>query len=818
MVAVARRLFLCAMLLLVGISHAREVTVDPTQGSPGTNVTVRGTGLEPDILIHIVLYDDDPVASTQTNENGAFTTTFTVPQNAPIGNMLVNVANEAYDRLGKAVFTVVAGSACPSPRVDFSSTSGPIGATSTITGTGWVPGGNVNISLPHGSQALLLMTSITPQVSSTGDWQVDMTVGEGTPLGEYIINFDEVTPDCSLSIQATFIVTPGGGIGEPSQIENPDPRLVSQPIFNRLGGLPPGAYDELNPPPNVEHLVVIIHGWQREGEGYDLKIENKMKSSIETIIDDKRALETEKWYVKVWDWRGQAGPCFFNVDQLELCANIAYANATAQGEALSLEISRYSFKDVHFIAHSAGSNVVQAAIDKLKGHTHPILHTTFLDSYAPSVDKLIYGIGANYAEHYVDKRGDSIPWFSNTNKDLKNTYTFDITELDKTQISFPSNPLDIPSYLAYVHGWPITWYQESIDSQSTGSPFKYGFGLSRENGLDRLPTEFAPPGTCALLSANASCPTSIRHHTPKTISAGTINPLLASLNAQTRQSSSGSVTYDDTGVLLSTGSPAWFEIYETTTNDANFMKFDLEFLSDTGAEGIMTVFIDGQAVYKLDERVVQAGINVEGVWVGDLSPGRHSIGFRLDPFTNVQSIVRISSMQLELLELVEPSVTESDLNEWCVRHGADEARLVNENAYGWYCYTDGAPSPPPINMVALCQDRHGQDYIDFMGDFHNPLSWECFGPVQLLGGINLPQYCMNHGFDYMALSGSTVEDWSCIASDGRSQPIHAYPSNEERELSMAQACREQYNLSVVRARVPNHFDAYSVQCWGAPEN
>jgi len=63
--------------------------------------------LEPDILIHIVLYEEDPVATTQTDGNGAFTTTFTVPQDAPVGDMLVNVANESYSRLGKAVFTVV---------------------------------------------------------------------------------------------------------------------------------------------------------------------------------------------------------------------------------------------------------------------------------------------------------------------------------------------------------------------------------------------------------------------------------------------------------------------------------------------------------------------------------------------------------------------------------------------------------------------------------------------------------------------------------------------------------------------------------------
>src|SRR5438067_4287798 len=286
---------------------------------------------------------------------------------------------------------------------------------------------------------------------------------------------------------ASFAVTskPGGQL--PSQIENPDPRLNSQPIFYPLGGTPPRAYDKLNPPPNAEHLVVIIHGWEPKGLEYDLSVENKMKSSIKKIIAEKRSSEKEKWYVKVWDWRSQAGPCIIDVDLsgLHLCANTAYSNATAQGEALSAEIGKYSFKDVHLIAHSAGSNVVQTAIDKLKGRPHLIFHATFLDAYAPSVDKLIYGIGANYAEHYVDKRG-SIPWFSNTNQDLKNAYTFDVTALDETQFP-PDYAIANPHlYLLYVHGWPTAWYQESIDSQGMESliKFNYGFGLSRENGLD----------------------------------------------------------------------------------------------------------------------------------------------------------------------------------------------------------------------------------------------------------------------------------------------------------------------------------------------
>src|SRR5438067_528045 len=91
-----------------------------------------------------------------------------------------------------------------------------------------------------------------------------------------------------------------------------------------------------------------------------------------------------------------------------------------------------------------------------------------------------------------------------------------------------------------------------------------------------------------------------------------------------------------TGVsaTLKTGSPVWVEAPITTTRTFNLIKFNYEFLSATGSEGIMTVFVDNNPVYKIDERITDPGVNTaRHIPVGDLSPGEHTIGFRLDPFT-----------------------------------------------------------------------------------------------------------------------------------------------------------------------------------------
>jgi hypothetical protein len=269
-------------------------------------------------------------------------------------------------------------------------------------------------------------------------------------------------------------------------------------------------------------------------------------------------------------------------------------------------------------------------------------------------------------------------------------------------------------------------------------------------------------------------------------------------------------------VTLFTGSPVWIEVPISTTQDFNLLQFDYEFLSTAGAQGILTVFVDNQLVYKIDERITDPGLNTtQEILVGNLSPGLHTISFRVDPFTAVQSVARISSIQFGLLKQVEPSVTELDLNERCVMQGADEVRLTNETVYGWVCYKDGVLHSG-INMFSFCQDKYpGQNYADFIGDFYDPLSWECFGPVGLLGGLNLYQYCVDHGFDTVSPPGSTVDDWSCIASDGRHKSIRTDSSSFNGELSMAQACKEQYSLPIVRARIANYFDATSIQCWGS---
>jgi hypothetical protein len=65
----------------------------------------------------------------------------------------------------------------------------------------------------------------------------------------------------------------------------------------------------------------------------------------------------------------------------------------------------------------------------------------------------------------------------------------------------------------------------------------------------------------------------------------------------------------------------------------------------------LSVEVDNQPVSAIDERTAASGTQEENdVWIGNLAPGTHTLSFRLDPFTDVHSIVSISNVQFGLLQ------------------------------------------------------------------------------------------------------------------------------------------------------------------------
>jgi hypothetical protein len=82
-----------------------------------------------------------------------------------------------------------------------------------------------------------------------------------------------------------------------------------------------------------------------------------------------------------------------------------------------------------------------------------------------------------------------------------------------------------------------------------------------------------------------------------------------------------------------------------TTQPINFIKYSADFLSNAGAEGVVTACVNGTAVSTVDERFSDAGFNYRTPMLeADLAPGTHLIAFRLDQFGAVPTSAIVSDI------------------------------------------------------------------------------------------------------------------------------------------------------------------------------
>jgi hypothetical protein len=156
------------------------------------------------------------------------------------------------------------------------------------------------------------------------------------------------------------------------------------------------------------------------------------------------------WEIVVWDWTKDTpknGGIWSLAD-----AHTAYNNARPQGrDLLEPPISKYLYKYIHMIGHSAGARLIHEAASVLtKTQTNkPFIHLTFLDAFRPFFDE--YGNLENYSErfseHYVDV---GLP---QTDDYLPHAFSFDITDWHPVSHQDPDEKRD------NGHQWPRAWYE-----------------------------------------------------------------------------------------------------------------------------------------------------------------------------------------------------------------------------------------------------------------------------------------------------------------------------------------------------------------------
>ncbi|MCX2982893.1 hypothetical protein EYC98_18685 [Halieaceae bacterium IMCC14734] len=387
----------------------------------------------------------------------------------------------------------------------------------------------------------------------------------------------------------------------------------------------------------------------------------------------------------------------------------AWWKASAIGRELGKDLKNRNYDHVHFVAHSAGAMLIDAATARAKKDlgSSISIHETFLDAY-DARKHLAVGHGNNFSRHissygkeadwvdsYVDIRAIFPAWAPNAGADttdLHLTYGYNIDVTPTTGDDCVNDPAPWSSFTC-PHSRPYRFYRKSIDNSITGA----------SNGYDSFPDDFKPTlgfplsladggnpdylanrknqecrmqedGTCVdvpwtttwekIGDATTTAASNVAKQVVKT-ATGTTQVIKNSLNRVTGASMGTlSALIDSRSMeraLASVSStseqvPASFALELTTENPVNYLLFDWAFLENE--EGLFSMFIDDELVFRIDQRnSLMASTSTEEVYIGGdsgyLEPGTHTLSFRLSGYGANSSNVDITNISLELIQPID---------------------------------------------------------------------------------------------------------------------------------------------------------------------
>lgn len=401
--------------------------------------------------------------------------------------------------------------------------------------------------------------------------------------------------------------------------------------------------------PGKDSLIVVTHGWNP-----DVTWVESMTNTIQMYVDSH---SLNNWKVIAYKWVEKA---------TALLPDTALNNAVQEGRNLGKCLRAQNWDHIHFIAHSAGSALIQTATDTIKdlaSGTPPgtVIHTTFLDAYVGLVygGKGKYGQNANWSDNYFSRDKETLGEFYNfTEGSLDHCYNVDVTWLDSNKstlnVYYSSGSGGLQTCLRTItsHAWPHVFYQNTIPPNSM-EPESAGFGflLSKEVGgwnsaISHIPGN-DPPETLG----TPDLPCAISYGSTPAV----IGPTVNFAGTPSQQSPTGLIYKGNGDIKLTTDSPAWLATFLTLTNPANLVSFDAEFTSTNGAQGLLSVYWDTNSLGTVDERIVQSGFQRYSFgFPRTTGDSTHLLGFRLDPFTNIQSSVIITNVSIGLAGVSEP--------------------------------------------------------------------------------------------------------------------------------------------------------------------
>ncbi len=471
--------------------------------------------------------------------------------------------------------------------------------------------------------------------------------------GPYTMTYSEVGFRTVLSAKTTTSITP---IPDPVQIIKAQP---VQPTYSK--------------PPEKEggkdSLVIVTHGWKPDITW--------VETMTNVITDYLTANRLSNWQVSAYKWAEKAQT------PLPLGPEITLSKAEQEGASLGDFIATKEWKHVHLIAHSAGAPLIEKVAEKIKDKwaSNTAVHLTFLDPYVGLVygGRNKYGVHADWADNYFSRDlGTSGETFTLTEGALKYAFNVDVTFLDKSKTkgdvyrSSSGSIVQQCQEAITTHDWPYEFYTQTIPPSVLLGAENFGFSLSKVGGgWNPVSIQHKAGNDPSFILGNSdpSCLPSLYETTPAYVgdqmNFSTI-PTISSPTGIIQKNDFGvnlisimqgvklqSLTHSKLSTPVSSVGPAWLASTITVTNAVNFLSFDSRFLSDTGAEGLLSVYWDTNVVGTIDERTASSGIRQYTFPIPKVTNGIGTLGFRLDSFTNTTSSVTVTNVSLGFVGMRE---------------------------------------------------------------------------------------------------------------------------------------------------------------------
>lgn len=359
-------------------------------------------------------------------------------------------------------------------------------------------------------------------------------------------------------------------------------------------------------------LFMVTHGWNANiawVQGMERRIDNRAPG---------------EWDARSFDWRDQAGT-IFSSDPAD-----ALYPAFHLGQCLGAQIAERGYERVHLVGHSAGSELMAAAVELIKQRQPDTrVHLTLLDPYTPGLNGLWQGQSANWVDQYFVEDGIAFafPYLRWTDHALPSAHAVDISSFDPV--------------FEVGHIWVHDWYADTITQQR---PVDAGYGwpltMEVQGATWASPRQYSR-GTTVVLG-NVDDAASVRQ--PAVLRRQALGSFTDLQIAE--QSAAGVTVVKDVLALESAGEAIWVRLFVDFTEDMNALTFTS--LLTSGTSGVAAAYFDNQPVRAWEAAHATGQPARHIVYLKDQDEGRHELTFRLDGTASALRVTGVSFANVDL--------------------------------------------------------------------------------------------------------------------------------------------------------------------------